>query len=399
MEEAEISRIALMEGGVWGLIKRNDIAKLRIMIKYPAFYEYSINVGDYQDASLGGKTPLQIAVSRKPVNMDIVNVVLNFNKLDINVKNKDEKTALHLAVENESASLELIKLLLEKGADVYLRDSNGKTALDFAKDEKVKKLLQEKASLPRPKKEITATGLKGAILRNDLNEFRTLVQQGADLFEKDDLNPMSKTLLHHACGVEGAHPEIIQTLVDNLKSDVYITMIQPHPIIILFEQPILNVEAAKILASESKFHYVFSSNNKTPLMFACSRPDREPELLKFLFGIFAIKSASDKNQNSVLHYECQNTTVNLATLKVVLGYSSHSINQKTTDTMKTPLHLACSNPEMTCEALKMILKAGAKPNDKDKTGKSSIDLVNENESLKAKILKETSSVESFFTQI
>jgi len=328
----------------------------------------------------------------------LVKSVLEFTDLDINNQNDSQKSALHSAVE-EDAPLEIINLLLQKGADVHIRDIDGKTVIDFVKNEGVKKLLEEHAKkFPPVKKEITETGLKGAILRNDLEEFKALVNKGEDLKVKDNFSPMGKSLLHHACEVEGIHPEIISTLIGALKDDPYLTMVNPHPIVSLFSQSTLNIPAVQLLASESMLQYIFSQNNKTPLLFACGSAHRTPSLLQGLFGIFTITSASDLINQSALHYECKNTTVKLDCLKIVLGYSTRSLNQKTSDTQSTPLHFACANPNMTCEALKLILKAGAIPEGNDNSGKTPISLANENESLKAKILKEAASVEAFFSQ-
>lgn len=52
------------------------------------------------------------------------------NGADVNKKDKENNTPLHIAVQNNS--LELVKLLIEKGADVNATDKNGRTLLHIA---------------------------------------------------------------------------------------------------------------------------------------------------------------------------------------------------------------------------------------------------------------------------
>ena len=51
-------------------------------------------------------------------------------KLDVKDKFEGE-TALHLASRNEH--LEVVKLLIERGADINIKNNEGETPLDFAK--------------------------------------------------------------------------------------------------------------------------------------------------------------------------------------------------------------------------------------------------------------------------
>jgi hypothetical protein len=58
-------------------------------------------------------------------------------KLDI--KNKDGDTALIDA--SSTGGTEIVKLLVEKGAKLDIKNKDGKTALDLAKDPEIKKML------------------------------------------------------------------------------------------------------------------------------------------------------------------------------------------------------------------------------------------------------------------
>lgn len=67
--------------------------------------------------------------------------------MNINRKNKNGKTALIIAVEgnqfsSERNQLKMVNYLLSMGADVNERDNQGKTALDYAKEQKLNKIVK-----------------------------------------------------------------------------------------------------------------------------------------------------------------------------------------------------------------------------------------------------------------
>ena len=65
---------------------------------------------------------------------------------DVNAKHQiSGRTAL--ICEAGYGHTEIVKLLIEKGADVNAKDSNGKTVLDFAKTDEMKELLRKHGAL------------------------------------------------------------------------------------------------------------------------------------------------------------------------------------------------------------------------------------------------------------
>jgi hypothetical protein len=65
---------------------------------------------------------------------ELVRQAANFG-VNVNAVNKEGKTALMIAVENDSS--DVVEALIESGADVNLRDRSGRTALDMAADKLV----------------------------------------------------------------------------------------------------------------------------------------------------------------------------------------------------------------------------------------------------------------------
>jgi ankyrin repeat protein len=75
----------------------------------------------------GGFTPLMVAVSTTYANLEIVKLLINVYRVDINHKSALGSTALQLAVVWNKKSI--VELLLENGADPNLKNKIGSTAL------------------------------------------------------------------------------------------------------------------------------------------------------------------------------------------------------------------------------------------------------------------------------
>jgi len=96
-----------------------------------------------------GATPLHRAVRTRCA--EAVKYLLDAGA-DATIRNKPGSTAFHLAVQNtgrggsgseraKAAQREIIKMLLERGMSPRLKDTKGKTVLDWAKSEDVREVL------------------------------------------------------------------------------------------------------------------------------------------------------------------------------------------------------------------------------------------------------------------
>jgi hypothetical protein len=93
-------------------------------------------------ADKNGSVPLHVALSRRPVNPKMVELLLKADLSTINTADKGGMTPLHLAV--QSGSAESVKILLGFGADVSLRNQAKQTPLALARaanDSKIAELL------------------------------------------------------------------------------------------------------------------------------------------------------------------------------------------------------------------------------------------------------------------
>ncbi len=59
---------------------------------------------------------------------------------DVNVKDRWQQTPLHLA--SEKGHLEVVQCLTEKGADINVKDDNGQTALHFASEQNMQEAVR-----------------------------------------------------------------------------------------------------------------------------------------------------------------------------------------------------------------------------------------------------------------
>ena len=83
-----------------------------------------------------GAYPLSEAVVRRDANTQIVKLLLDAGA-NVNAQESNKGTALIYAASNKAISSqrrqEIVKMLLDKGADKSIKDKNGKNALDWAK--------------------------------------------------------------------------------------------------------------------------------------------------------------------------------------------------------------------------------------------------------------------------
>ncbi len=101
-------------------VSKGELSKAKDFINKGA--DVNIKNGD-------GKTPLHIAVEKN--YEDIVRLLLQKNA-DLNTKDNNGNTPLHIAVKN--GNYFVVKELLRAGADKNIKNNEGKTALDIAKE-------------------------------------------------------------------------------------------------------------------------------------------------------------------------------------------------------------------------------------------------------------------------
>lgn len=98
---------------------------------------------------------------------------------------RDDTTALHKAVELEH--IECVKILLEAGADINIKDINESAPLHFARSVSCLELLLKNKNIQIDiRNNAGKTPLQIASARGDIECIKMLLQHGADINNKDD---------------------------------------------------------------------------------------------------------------------------------------------------------------------------------------------------------------------
>lgn len=116
---------------------------------------------------------------------DIVRLLLEHGA-DVNAKGDDGSTALTIAIQNDG-HIEIVNALLDRGADPNARLRDGRTALILAAhDPPIVRALLEKGADPSLSEEIRGeTALKRAVNADEIDSVKALLTYGADVNTKD----------------------------------------------------------------------------------------------------------------------------------------------------------------------------------------------------------------------
>ncbi len=154
----------------------------------------------------GKSTPLHHAAGFG--SLEIVKLLLD-KGADINAKNKRNSTPLHWAIHDETK----VRLLVTRGADIHAKQIEGRTPLYqaavLANGSAVVRLLLEKGADPNVATLIGMTPLIAASTRGDLEVMRMLMDKGANVNTK---NGAGETALMSAA--TNGDPRAVQYLLD-----------------------------------------------------------------------------------------------------------------------------------------------------------------------------------------
>ena len=211
-----------------------------------------------------GNTPLMLAVASK--NKEMVKLLLD-NGANINIKDKIYGyTPLIIAV--RVGDLEIAKLLLDYCADINIKDNQGKTAIataeNYSKIEDMINLLKEYGAKTT---EQANKDLLSAAKQENLELVKEAIAEGADVNAKIN----NSTALHIIS--QSGNTEIAKVLIDN-KADVNIkvkTGITPLMVASYYG----NRDIVKLLLDNGANANIFAQNGDTPLSIAENKNHRD----------------------------------------------------------------------------------------------------------------------------
>lgn len=236
-QNSEVSANDIQNEKIIKAIENNDISELTSI-----FEEGDINVNNIIEAEVGNDMELQVSMTPLMYasylgNYEIVRYLVEEKKADINIENEYGWTALKYA--SDEGRLEIVKYLVENGASVdaevltitknlevfeYLLEQGnlninsvgylGMTALSLASIEygnlEMIKYLLEKGADINVKNEDGSTALMTASMYGNLEIIKYLIENGADINAKD--NDGSTALIYAS---KWGNLETVEYLVKN----------------------------------------------------------------------------------------------------------------------------------------------------------------------------------------
>ncbi|KAL3873336.1 hypothetical protein ACJMK2_036468 [Sinanodonta woodiana] len=283
-------------------------------------------------------------------------------------RSSDGKTPVILACEKGNS--EQLKKLLDAGADVTVKDEEGKTALHYCADnletQCAEMLLDANITLLNIQDEQMYTPMHMAVLAGNENFLKLLIERGADIHCLDE---NYHTLVHLATA--SGHPKILEILIqheaDLSSADNYnaypihyaaqLTSTTPG-----ISDPKAGEKILKRLLDAGVAHDVVDSGGRQPLLWAACSGNIES--CKVLIKAGADVNATDKDDLSALHCAASRGKASCIEL---LKKSGANVNMSDKNKC-TPLFYAITLGNIDCT--RVLLKAGADPNHVDMMGRS-----------------------------
>ena len=184
---------------LFNAVMAKDIQRVQALLAQGA----NVNAQD-----VAGTTPLMEA--SRWHHPDVVRLLI---ERGANIHARDMGGSTELMVASIYGSFESVKLLVESGAEINSQDNNGLTALDVAKTDEITAYLKSKGAknvselAPLPGEDIVSQ-LSKAIMVNNIQKVRTILDQGIDVNAKMDVGG---TIFEYACFT--GHLEIVKLLI------------------------------------------------------------------------------------------------------------------------------------------------------------------------------------------
>lgn len=278
---------------------------------------------------------------------------------DINNANKYGQTPLMKVILNpftkERTKLDFIKILLDKKADVNLRDKEDKTVYIISKERSlnnISKLLLEFGA----KEEIYSldpASLVQALMNIEYDRAKVLIKNGVKVnYLSGDFSPLM-------CSIENV--EIMKLLLEkgadvNLKNKMNMTALT---IAVMSNK----VDAVKLLLeNKADVNVVSTLNDQTPLMFALQ--NKNQAIIKMLKDKVADINAKDSYGNTTLLQAITIHSVNMEEIKYLIA-NTNQINEFN-DLGMSPLFKAVGLGHI--ELVRYLLQNGADINQKNYKG-------------------------------
>ena len=327
-------------------------------------------------------------------NNELVKLLLE-NGANVNDKDRFDRTALHLAAQH--AYIKVIKLLVENGANISLkamRDGNNTvdkfTPLMFAVEsggsdryEAVKFLLEKGANPNEETHPEGITALNMAVRGNETKILELLIANGGDIsikkhFDDDPPNTEPSEGLLSIATING-NKQIAEFLIKNGANPNERDRLNRTPLLMAVNMN--EEEIAKLLiwqganvSAESNYPEDEPGEmpSRTPLIMATRNGNYK--MVKLLLENVADVNYKDEENRTALHYAAK---LGKASIVDLLLKNDADICAMAEDNHHTPLMVATSFGNV--DVVKLLLAHGANPFENNSLGHSAMDVANESD--------------------
>ncbi|KIJ13355.1 hypothetical protein PAXINDRAFT_48621, partial [Paxillus involutus ATCC 200175] len=326
--------------------------------------------------------------------MDIVKLLLD-KGADINPRGKRSDTPLRSACSR--GHMDIVKLLLAKGADVNPQGEDSGTPLCSACDGghmDIVKLLLEKEADVNAQGEYSDTPLRSACSGGDMDIVKLLLEKGADV------NPQgedSDTPLRSACS--GGHMDIVKLLLEKgadlnaqgkysgtpLRSacsgghmDIVKLLLEKGADVdaqgLYSDTPLRSacsgghMDIVKLLLEKGADVNAHGSYSGTPLCSACYGGHWHMDIIKLLLEKGADVNVQGEESDIPLHTACSRGHMDIVKLLLEKGADVNVGNYNS----DTPLHIASKWGHL--EVVQLLLEKGADPNIQNEDSQTPLDI-------------------------
>lgn len=265
----------------------------------------------------------------------------------VNPVNEAGNTPLHFTA---SSSLELTKILLNTGVDMFLADKTGNTALHYAclaNLPDIALLLLDRGADHKVRNNSGNTPLHYAVCSSMSSVVEMLISRGADINSKDN---QDNAPLHYACSL----------------------LLPSMAMVLIHHKPDLNI---------------VNKSGNSALLYSCSNSMADIAMLVIKKG--ADVTRRDGQGNSPLHYACANQLETVA--KTLIGHKDVDVNVANTQA-NTPLHYACSSNNLPIVQMLVTKGVDLQPQDKSQNTPLHYACLNEQPDVAEYLIAEGASV-------